>query len=254
VFLAHYDSKSALFPTFFPVLLILLGAGCSLALAALSVTALVSDSRPLDAIASILLGSAGAVAFLVAAINPHGNESPGAMDNASGISVLLALARALPAERSLDATELVFLATGAEEIGLCGALRWIQRHAAELDPSSTVFVNIDSVGVGNGLLFLDVRGHGPDGRAMKDLVREAAARERVAARRVRFLPGVGVDSMPIGSRGFATVTILGKVLGSAARRIHTRRDTLEHLREDALQNAFSFARALARELGTRGGD
>jgi hypothetical protein len=110
-------------------------------------------------------------------------------------------------------------------------------------------VNLDSVGVGNGLLFLDARGLLPDGRTMQDLVSEVASREGVRARRLSFLPGVGVDSMPIGSRGYAAVTVLGEVLGSASRRIHSRRDTPAHLREEALQSALGFARALARELG-----
>ena len=59
-----------------------------------------------------------AVALLAATFNPSGNESPGAMDNASGIAVLLEAARSLPGEATLAGVELVFLATGAEEIGL----------------------------------------------------------------------------------------------------------------------------------------
>ena len=154
----------------------------------------------------------------------------------------------LPGEPALNGCELVFLATGAEEIGLAGAMRWIQTHARELDRGRTVFVNVDSVGVGSGLITLNTKGRAPGGRAMTDVVKDAAKAAGVAVRNLSSLPGVGVDTIPIASRGFATVTVLGQVLGSASRRIHSSRDTIEHLTESGLTDASALVAEIAKTV------
>lgn len=245
VFLAHYDSKSSRYPTFYPAAVILATLGwlvAATAIAGLSALGLTSFPTPLAAIGWTLAG-----ALLILAWNPSGNESPGAMDNASGLAVLLALVETMPRDPSLAHAELTFLATGAEELGLVGALRWIERHETELHPRRTVFLNVDSVGVGEGLLAIDVRGIAPDGRPMKRVVREAARKLGVRLRVLRFVPGAGVDTMPIGIRGFATASILGEVIGAPAWRIHSARDTLEPLREAGLEAALRLCAQVARD-------
>lgn len=250
VLLAHLDSKSSRDPTFVPVAL-LLGAVAIVAIlfvrAALAAVHLVT-APPL--LMTLPLACFAVAALLRALSNPSGNESPGAMDNASGLAILIDAAHTLPAdvESHHPGVELVFLATGAEEIGLAGAMRWIQAHGDECDPGRTVFVNVDSVGVGRGLLALDVRGRAPDGRRMREVVREAARTAGVAMRVLPGLPGVGVDTMPIAARGFATVTILGQVLGAASRRIHTSRDSIEALGEGGMDDAKRVVREIVRAV------
>ncbi len=85
-------------------------------------------------------------------------DAPGANDDASGVAVLLELARVLSAER-LDAT-VVLLATAGEEQGLYGA----RRHAAALAARGAdvrAVLNNDTVGDPSG----------PDGRRARDRVR-----------------------------------------------------------------------------------
>lgn len=254
VFLAHLDTKSTRVPTFWTAAISIAALGW---LAAATIASAVMESRQAAVPFAVpLVGLLLASALLVATNNPMGDESPGAMDNASGLAVLLELAGTLPNDPSLERVDLTFLATGAEELGLCGAMRWIQAHEAELDRARTVFVNVDSVGVGRRLLAVDVHGRAPDGRPMQGVVTDVARSERVPLGRVPFLPGVGVDTMPIGARGFATVSILGEVLGAAARRIHSRRDTLDHVSEEGLRTAVRFLEGLAREIarcGSEGG-
>ena len=250
VLLAHLDSKSTRFPTLYPASIILATlvylAVCTV-VAALAVLRFAAFPTWLAAVGWALAG-----ALVIVARNPAGNESPGAMDNASGLAVLLALAETLPREGVLAHAELTFLATGAEEIGLAGAMRWIAAHEKELDRKRTVFVNVDSVGVGQGLLAIDVRGAMPDGRSMKQVVREAARQVGVRLRVLAFLPGTGVDTMPIGTRGFATVSILGQVIGAPARRIHSERDTVDALHEAGLDAAMRVCAQVAREAAGAG--
>jgi hypothetical protein len=250
VLLAHLDSKSSRYATFWT-------ASAAIAMIAWLVVATTASASS-AASGGVLPPAVAAIGVVVAAglllvsWNPPGDESPGAMDNASGLAVLLDLAATLPRDPRLDGLDLVFLATGAEELGLVGATRWIAAHGPELDRARTVFVNVDSVGVGNVLLAVDVRGTLPDGRSWARALRVAADRAAVRVRRLPFLPGVGVDSMPIGARGFATVSILGDVLGAAARRIHSRRDGIEHLSGEGLHAAARLVEELVVEMA-RGG-
>ncbi|MFN8179661.1 MAG: M28 family peptidase [bacterium] len=253
VVLAHLDSKSTRFPTFWPA---------SAVLATLAWLAFATALAALGALhpgyifprAAAAIGWALAALLFVVAWNPAGNESPGAMDNASGLAVLLELAESLPREAALDGVELTFLATGAEEVGLAGAMRWIQAHERRFERSRTTFLNVDSVGVGKGLLAIDVRGRAPDGRPMRRMLAEAAQAAGVRLRVLPFLPGVGVDTMPMGARGFATASILGEVLGAASRRIHSARDTMEPLEEEGLEAAVRLCAQVVREVSrvTRG--
>jgi hypothetical protein len=246
VFLAHLDTKSSRFATFWTsAIAIALLVWVVAATIAVAVAALRGAALPF---AVAVLGWILAAALLAVTHNPVGDESPGAMDNAAGLAVLLDLAHTLPEDPALEGVDLTFLATGAEELGLCGAMRWIQAHEAELDRARTVFVNIDSVGVGRRLFAFDVRGRAPDGRSMKRVLRKVAEQEGVPIRSIPYLPGVGVDTMPMGARGFATVSVLGEVLGGASRRIHSRRDTVDHVGEEGLQSALRFVRGLTREL------
>ncbi len=70
--------------------------------------------------------------------------SPGADDNASGVAVMLEVARAAAESPPAD-TELFFIASGAEEQGLVGARKLVASKAL---PGDTLLLNLDGVGVG----------------------------------------------------------------------------------------------------------
>ena len=70
--------------------------------------------------------------------------SPGADDNASGVAVMLEVARAAAESPPAD-TELFFIASGAEEQGLVGARKLVASKAL---PRDTLLLNLDGVGVG----------------------------------------------------------------------------------------------------------
>ena len=69
---------------------------------------------------------------------------PGANDNATGVAVLVAIARAL-AERPAESVRVVLVSTSEE--GLCeGMEAFGARHFPELETGSTFFLSIDTVG------------------------------------------------------------------------------------------------------------
>jgi hypothetical protein len=70
---------------------------------------------------------------------------PGANDNASGVAAGLSLAHWL-ADGAPAGVRVLLLFPGAEESFMEGMAAWCDRHLDELDPASTVFVCLDTVG------------------------------------------------------------------------------------------------------------
>ena len=75
----------------------------------------------------------------------RGVDGEGANDNASGVAVLLSLAEQM-AQEPLENTEVWFVATGGEEIGLIGARALLQRYGKTL--KDAYFLAIGTVGAG----------------------------------------------------------------------------------------------------------
>src|SRR4029077_8580098 len=73
-----------------------------------------------------------------------GHVHPGADDNASGTSVVLALARAFAAAGGAPRT-LVFAAFSAEELGLLGSAEYVRRPPLPID-KTVLMVNLDMIG------------------------------------------------------------------------------------------------------------
>jgi Zn-dependent M28 family amino/carboxypeptidase len=74
----------------------------------------------------------------------NGAIYPGADDNASGVAVVLAVARDLAARRDVPG-RVVFVLTGAEELGLFGARAYVATPTVPL-ADTRVDINLDMVG------------------------------------------------------------------------------------------------------------
>jgi Iap family predicted aminopeptidase len=72
-------------------------------------------------------------------------NGPGADDNASGVATMLELARYFSERQKELHTTLRFVSCGAEEMGMLGAMSYVEQHPQELKNCSLVF-NIDGVG------------------------------------------------------------------------------------------------------------
>jgi acetylornithine deacetylase/succinyl-diaminopimelate desuccinylase-like protein len=86
-------------------------------------------------------------------------KGPGANDNASGVAVLLEIARQLAARKDELPFAVKFVAFGAEEFGMLGAKAYLSAHQADLQNCLLLF-NIDTVGGGEGIV-AQIRGAGP---------------------------------------------------------------------------------------------
>ncbi len=79
-----------------------------------------------------------------------GFELPGALDNASGVADILAVARALSQFKGELKRSVVFLFFAAEEVGLVGSKHYCE-HPAFAPEQTLLFMNLDMVGNGKGL-------------------------------------------------------------------------------------------------------
>jgi len=249
VFLAHHDSKSQTQPLIPRLILFglsffgLVGWAGLLLLAALGHPSFISPR--------LIYGWSVAIVLAVALLqlNRSHNESPGALDNACGVGVLLELARCLP-EVGLTRTNLTLVATGAEEEGLAGAVRFMQAYAPDFDRERTFFVNLDGPGAAGRLILLAHSGFPPTPTAprLAPWVRDLARAQGQPISPVYLLIGAGTDQIPIAWRGFEALTLEHGHWGPAWNRVHSRRDNLANIDRAALRTVGEICVALARKI------
>jgi hypothetical protein len=230
--IAHIDSKSQTVP-----MLIRIGSSVALGTIAVAMLIVLLASLVVGGIADSLwhgLAIAGVAAALPSMFCLVRNDSPGAVDNASGVAAVLV------ASQMTTSPNLGVLITSGEELGLTGAREW----AARASPG-TLFINCDTVD--------DVGGWRCMYTGSKPL-RIASAAEAIARRAGlklavgRLIPGILADSMAFADRGLDAVTISRGKLSTLAR-IHTRRDTSTTLAGGGIVHAGALLSSLIKELG-----
>jgi hypothetical protein len=98
--------------------------------------------RPRLARAGLVLGALGTAAV----VDIWRSETvPGANDNLSGVAGLVGLAELLR-EQPLPGLRVLLVSCGAEETLQDGVRAFMARHGEELDPASTAFVNLETIG------------------------------------------------------------------------------------------------------------
>ena len=243
LFVAHYDSKSQVLP------IAVRAVAYGIAIVGLIVLTIVMvievltvvwlpDSITLVWLPNFIVWSvAGTTTFclVLLQINLTQNRSPGGFDNASGVGVMLEVARVVMARG--EKKPITFLAAGAEEYGMCGALRYVQKHADEYDQKNTYVINLDGLGVGNSVNVVTRYGIPPvrTANVLADLFQASGESLGIQVSE-RYLPiGVGLDSIPIASHGFETVTLTAGDVGRVALKIHSKQDRCDLLNMESLQ-------------------
>jgi len=176
------------------------------------------------------------------------NNSPGALDNASGVAALLGLAH-----QQRGAGDVALLVTDAEELGLAGA-----RAIAQDLPSVIGAINLDGIDdVGHFLVverFGWPRRRGQAAHLAAALLR--AGQDLKLDLRRRDAPfGIMLDHMPIVDGGTPALSLMRGGVESL-RRVHRPADNLAHLRGGGVASAIELVgRALdllrAQEPGFR---
>ncbi len=218
-----------------------------------SVGALEQWSRPdisLFALTAFLGAAVVHVGLLVLAVDWW--RSPpveGAVDNASGLSILWGVAKKV-GRRPLRHAELWVVATGDREQDCGGIKAFLRQFERYLDPERTYLINVDQVGQGS--LHIVTAEGGWDRLSYRPTLPGLA--ERLAGRDSRF-EGVGetevigvTDAGPPTEAGFRAVTLTSLVDGRVPSVLHTHDDTVEAIEPAALAEALDFTLALVREV------
>lgn len=252
IFLSHYDSKSQTIPIAVRMLFYLLFYFGTMLLSVV-ILVLLAAGRPEGIMEG--LRWTGVVVSLFALpllLNFTGNSSPGALDNASGVGIVLELARCLSGRvpRGLDVT---FLFTGAEEMGLAGAVRFAQELGAAYNNRKTYCISYDGAGA-EGKLRLTTRYGMPPVRTSGELAELALSfcRSRGFECAETYLPvGAGLEQTPIYSRGFEVITVHSGKLAHPLLSVHSRRDVPENLDPVSMEKCGRLGEALAYMLAER---
>ncbi|HSB05845.1 MAG TPA: M28 family peptidase [Thermodesulfobacteriota bacterium] len=174
-----------------------------------------------------------------------GNQSEGALDNASGVGSLLQVARVW-ASRATRGVDLRFIFTGAEEMGLLGSLMFQKRRRKRMVLEEAFLINIDSVGK-KGKMRVCSSGEA-GGRWLKEVV--AFAREKgIDLRPLRFHQGIMMDHLPFSHLGIASLSLTS--ISTEGWHVHTPRDTFSRVQPGGLAEMERLVLALIESMATR---
>lgn len=185
-----------------------------------SISIEIGPARPVAMNVIARAGEGGRCDILAGGHHDTVSASPGAVDNASGVAIILELARAFAAD-GLD-EGLCFVTFGAEESGLFGS-RALVRSLAEDGELPEVMVNFDVTARGDAIELIGTR----------DLVDRAVAlleREGFPAYASALPEGYGSDHMSFADEG---VPVLFFSDGDVSL-IHTPADVIDLVEPDAL--------------------
>jgi len=222
---AHLDSKSQPIPSAARVVgIVVLATSLAVTLAALLLTLAGAEVRMLWWIGAAF-ATAGAVPVMASVV---GNDSNGALDNASGVAAVLDAAVSMSKDSPVGV-----LLPSAEELGLAGARAWGAARRASGERG--IAINCDGVDDRGELTIMYSRKPSIE---VIDAIR-GAADEPTQVRRMPL--GLLLDSVALTDAGWRSVTVSRGSLASL-RRVHTRADSLQRLRGDGISRT---ARALA---------
>jgi hypothetical protein len=248
ILLAHHDSKSQnlTFPARMGLTLLSLLGGAGLAALLFSS---VARGRPVEPEwITVVAGIATAAALFGLSGLRSGNESPGGVDNAGSVGIVLELARTLPGSTG-EGVELIFLSTGAEEDHMIGAMRWLAAHRKTLGGRPLYALNFDGAGAPGKVVLIERYGFGkPFSRELSAVARAAANRLGIGVRGIIMLPAMGIDAIPFAHRGVPCLTFSSGSLDRATISVHSANDVADHLDEPTLERVVRLGREVVAEL------
>ncbi len=106
-------------------------------------------------VVATLPATSGTARHVILSAHLDAARDPGANDNASGVAVMLELARHYLEAGNRPPFTLKLVALGAEEVGLVGAKAYLGAHIEELE-SCALVLNLDEVG-GGGPMYTEMR-------------------------------------------------------------------------------------------------
>ena len=246
---AHYDSKSQYLPLVLRIaLFVVLIAGSLLFSILNGLNFLVGSLTPLVFVTGILVIICGIPLLFL----DYGNNSPGAIDDASGVGLVLHLAEFIAKQPALiGKLGITVLITSAEELAVKGALAYVRQNNSYLNRQAKRgglhILNFDGIG-GEGKLYMvgsdRDQAHGTGGELYR-LVRQSGKELGISMGRFS-LPGAMFDHVPFAEAGFDAISIIG--IGKDSLSVHTANDSPVKLHERGFDQAGRLALKVIENL------
>ncbi len=214
------------------------GEHLSRLLAGGAVTVTLGDSSQASVSRNVVAstGGGGDAVIVLGAHYDTTPESPGANDNATGMAILLTLAREL-AQRDDLPVELRFIAFGAEEVGLFGSIHYVNALSERERGRVIAMLNFDSTGSGN----LQVAG---DPLLLRRIAAAAAEEQGLSVSTAREIPGTTGDHVIFENAGAPVALFFADDLS----RIHTPNDMTAFIQPRHLGETVLVALAVIASL------
>jgi hypothetical protein len=232
---AHLDTKSQPVPSFARAAgVVLMALGYIGMLVVTAVAAFGGDPAAAYWVIAAAVTLAGAVPVVLSMV---GDNSPGALDNASGVVTAIAALRELTGR---DDANIGMLITDAEELGMAGARAWARGRRGGRD----TILNCEGAD-DEGRIAVMYTGRKP--AALLRAVARASRETGVVHKTSRMIPGILTDSVAFTDAGLSSVTFLRGTVRSLMR-VHRASDDLAHLRGTGIADTAALVAATARQL------
>ncbi len=242
---AHYDSKSQHMPITIRIALFMLTVVLGLLLAVLTLLRV-------PAVVYLPIGLLVLVVGAPLLFLDVGNASPGAIDNASGVGLVLHLAEVLAQQAEWrERLRITILIPSAEEWSLMGSVAFVRTYEQMLrqqaEQGGLHILNFDGIGVDGDLYYV---GHSyrVSNRATIGLLAQvqAACRElNLPLKRFGFI-GALFDHIPFAQRGFDAISLV--TVSAASQSVHTPADSIDKLHVRGFDQAGRVALRVIEQM------
>ncbi|MEJ2551284.1 MAG: M28 family peptidase [Anaerolineales bacterium] len=248
ILMAHHDSKSQAFPLIVRMLLFGIVFLAGFLFTMLTLLSIFFDLE-LAVLSVAVLAVVASIPLLLIGV---GNDSPGAIDNASGMAIVLHLAEILKRhEEILEKMKITILITGAEELWTMGSEAYVRENLERLELQAATaglyVINFEGIGVDGTMFLIDGKtcSGGEGNMPVAEAIRQAG---ESLGYRLRSLPLVGalLDHQAFSERDFCAATILG--FGRDSWFVHTREDAPERLSVEGFDKAGRIALGVIRVI------
>ena len=174
----------------------------------------------------------------------NGGNVPGAADNLSACSLVVAMCRFLMRNPSFvpEDIEIRFITFGSEEAGCRGSGSYVKNHLDELKQLDVRMLNYETVVYPEIILLTsDVNGTVKNSVELIESLKAAAKRAGVPYRLKPAMPGISNDSGPFSKAGLKAVTLLPfKMPQQLVAFYHQKWDTPDKLSEEPFLNVLKL--------------
>jgi len=249
---AHLDSKSQTFTTSWRMVSYRVWLYCGIVLGGCYIASLLYNYKILDLnyfILSIfiwiLTGLIAASNIVLILQNTH-NKSPGALDNASGMSIVFELSNYF-INHPLDNFNIWFCQFSGEELGTMGSRIFVNNREYQFIKGRVFQINFDMVssaqhGRRNRVEYLKSYGVFPRKKVaplLSKYLEKAAMEENLKLKGFHISTGAHLDTVPFHLRGYSAIDI---ATSGAAKYTHNKIDTPDKVDPQILMEACIITR------------